>query len=156
MAKKQKNNSLKNISRIDFKNAAGEIASGGWEVRIQRRGKRVEKFFADNGFGGRNKALAAAKKFRDEKLAGMKGYTTAELAKRPSKRNSSGVVGVRRHTQVDVRGEWQYEYAFWVAQWTGEDGKRHTRSFSVNRYGEDKALKMATKARNEGVKQANR
>lgn len=149
-----KQNPNRNISRIDFKNAAGELASGGWEVRIQRRGKRVEKFFADNGFGGRGKALAAAKKFRDEKLNAMRGYTTQELAKRPSKRNTSGTVGVRRHTQVDVRGEWQYEYAFWVAQWTGKDGKRHTRSFSVNRYGEDKALKMAAKARSDGLNAA--
>lgn len=149
MAKKLKPN--RNISRIDFRNKKGEIASGGWEVRFYRRGKKVEKFFADNKFGGRNKALAAAKKFRDETEKKLPKYTVYELSKKPSKRNKSGIVGVRRHEQTDVRGDWGYTYTFWVAQWTDELGRRRTKSFSINHYGEEEAFKMAVKARKQGM-----
>ena len=33
---------------------------------MQRRGKKTEKFFSDNGYGGKRAALQAAKEFRDE------------------------------------------------------------------------------------------
>jgi AP2 domain len=142
---------LRNISRIDFKTANGDRASGGWEVRIQRRGKRVEKFFADRALGGRRKALEEAKSFRDEQLAKLRRYSIKELAKRPSRRNRSGLVGVRRSTQSEVRGDWRYDYVFWVAQWTDANGRRCTRSFAVSRYGEDGAFQRAVAARNRGI-----
>ena len=148
-SKKPKPN--RNITRIDFKNKKGEIASGGWEVRFHRRGKKIEKFFADNKLGSRNKALTEAKKFRDKTELKLPKYSVQELAKKPSKRNKSGHVGVRRHEQTDIRGEWGYTYAFWVAQWTDENGKRRTKSFSANQYGEDGAFEMAIKARKKGM-----
>jgi len=40
----------------------------GWWVRIQRRPRRISKFFADSRFGGSRKALAAATRVRDEFL----------------------------------------------------------------------------------------
>ena len=149
--KSKKPNSNRNISRIDFKNRKGELASGGWEVRFHRRGKKIEKFFADNRFGGRKKALLAARLYRNETEAKLPKYTVHELSKTPSRRNQSGVVGVRRHEQTDIRGEWGYTYAFWVAQWTDELGKRRTRSFSANHYGEEEAFRLAVKARRKGM-----
>ena len=146
----------RNISRIDFKNKEGEIASGGWEVRFHRRGKKVEKFFADNKFGGRAKALNAAKNYRDEIEAKLPKFNVHELSKKPSKRNQSGVVGVRRHEQTDIRGDWGYTYAFWVAQWTDEFGKRKTKSFSANHYGEEEAYRLAVKARKKGMAERKR
>lgn len=129
---------------------------GGWEVRIQRRGKKYEKFFADGRHGGRRAALQAAKLYRDELEKKLRRYTVKELAKNPSVRNRSGIVGVRRALQIEETDEYIYTYTFWIAQWTDGKGKRKTRSFSVDKYGEDEAYRRAIQARNRGVSQANR
>ena len=123
---------------------------------MQRRGKKTEKFFSDNGFGGQRGALNAAKDFRDELEDSSRKYTVKELAKNPSKRNKSGIVGVRLHKQIDTRGDYEYHYWYWVAQWTDGHGRRRTRSFSVHTYGEEKAKKLAQAARRQGVNDAKR
>ena len=148
-------NPRRNISRIETKSASGKVY-GGWEVRMQRRGKKTEKFFSDNAFGGQRKALEAAKQFRDQLEQNQRKYTVKELAKSPSRRNRSGIVGVRLHKQVDTRGEYEYHYWYWVAQWTDGHGRRRTRSFSVHTYGDDEAFRLAREARRQGVNQANR
>ena len=148
-------NPRRNISRIETTSTAGRV-NGGWEVRFQRRGRRIERFFADNAHGGKRGALQAAKKFRDDLESEMRPYTVQELARRPSIRNRSGIVGVRKAKQVDIRGEYEYTYMFWVAQWTDGKGRRKTRSFSIHRYGDDEAYRLAVQARNRGVSQAKR
>jgi hypothetical protein len=148
-------NPKRNISRIETKGPSGKVY-GGWEVRIQRKGKKTEKFFSDNGHGGRRAALAAAKEFRDELESKYEKYSVAEMAKKPSKRNKSGMVGVRLHKQVDQRGDYEYHYWYWVAQWTDGRGRRRTKSFSVHQYGDQEAYRLAGKAREEGVSAANR
>jgi hypothetical protein len=82
--------------------------------------------------------------------------SVADSAQRPSKRNQSGTVGVRRQLQVDRRGEYEYHYSYWIAQWTDGLGRRKTRSFSVHEFGEKKARQMAVAARETGVKRAKR
>jgi hypothetical protein len=42
--------------------------AGGWNVRMTLDGKRLARFFADARFGGKGKALAAAKEHRDQLL----------------------------------------------------------------------------------------
>ena len=148
-------NPKRNISRIETKSATGKVY-GGWEVRMQRRGEKTEKFFSDNGHGGKRGALEAAKKFRDKLEAGSRKYTVQELAQNPSKRNKSGIVGVRLHKQVDTRGDYEYHYWYWVAQWTDGLGRRRTKSFSVHTHGDDEAFRLACDARKKGVNQANR
>jgi hypothetical protein len=152
MTKKDPN---RNMSRIQIKSTRGGFFSG-WEVRIQRRGKQVHKFFNDKKFGGAKGAQAAAREFRDAVESRMKPYTVVDRSKTPSTRNKSGIVGVRRHHQVDMRGEFEYHYHYWVAQWTDADGKRKTKSFSIEELGEDKAFKLAVAARREGIKAAGR
>ena len=129
---------------------------GGWEVRMQRRGRKTEKFFSDNGFGGKRAALQAAKDFRDELESETRRYSLKELSVNPSVRNQSGVVGVRLHQQKDMRGDYEYHYWYWVAQWTDGRGRRKTKSFSVHHYGDEEAYRMACDARRKGVSQAKR
>ena len=148
-------NARRNISRIETRSATGKVY-GGWEVRFQRRGKKTEKFFADSGHGGKRAALDAAKAFRDELETQNRKYTVKELAERPSVRNKSGVVGVRLHKQVDTRGDYEYHYWYWVAQWTDGLGRRRTKSFSVHTHGDDEAFRLACEARSKGVTQAKR
>jgi len=148
-------NPRRNISRIDL-SAANGSEHGGWEVRMQRKGKRFEKFFADGQFGGRRAALQAAKSFRDALERRHQRYTVEEMARQPSVRNKSGIVGVRRTVQIEETDDYVYTYAFWIAQWTDGKGKRKTRSFSVDKYGEDEAYQRAVQARASGVSHAKR
>lgn len=148
-------NPRRNITRIEMYSSNGK-PHGGWEVRIQRRGRKYEKFFADGQHGGRRAALQAAKIFRDDMEERLRPYTVKELARIPSVRNKSGIVGVRRAVQVEETDEYVYTYAFWIAQWTDGKGKRKTRSFSVEKYGEDEACRRALQARTRGVNQAKR
>ena len=148
-------NPKRNISRIETQGKSGKTY-GGWEVRIQRKGEKVEKYFSDKKNGGRRGALRAAKEFRDEFEKKHSKYSVEELAESPSKRNKSGVVGVRLHRQVDQRGDYEYHYWYWVAQWTDGRGRRRTRSFSFHQYGEDEAFRLACEARSEGIKAAKR
>ena len=148
-------NPRRNITRIENVTTADRLSCG-WEVRIQRRGKTVEKFFSDAKLGGNRLALAKAKKFRDQIESKMKPYTVKELAQRPSKRNQSGIVGVRFEERMTVTGGYEYYYPTWVAQWTDTAGKRHTRAFSVKKYGMKEAKKKAITARQKGADEANR
>ena len=50
------------IARIDLPRAG----THGWQVRIQRRGVKHGKFFADRSFGGVQEAYEAARGWRDE------------------------------------------------------------------------------------------
>ena len=145
--------SKRNITRHDPLDSGG---GGGWQVRMRRKGKSFDRFFADAAYGGKRGALQAAKEYREAIDEQHEHYTTVELSKNASIRNTSGIVGVRRVEQIDERGDYQYTYYYWVAQWIDGHGKRKTRSFSVSRYGEKRAYKMAMDARKEGVAKANR
>ncbi len=144
-------NPRRNISRIECVSTSGNLNCG-WEVRIMRRGEKVERYFADNKFGGKLGALREAKLYRDQLEQDLKPYTVSELAKKPSVRNTSGTVGVRISFRKDVRGDYEYTYYFWVAQWTDGKGKRKTKSFAIDKYGYDKAYQLALKARRKGIK----
>jgi len=148
-------NPRRNISRIETTNESGKIY-GGWEVRMQRRGQMMEKYYSDLAYGGKRAALQAAKEYRDELESEYEKYSVDELAEKPSIRNRSGLVGVRLHQQKDRRDEYEYSYWYWVAQWTDGRGRRRTKSFSVHRYGDEEACRLACEARENGVKQANR
>ena len=148
-------NPRRNISRIETKSKAGKVY-GGWEVRIQRRGTKNEKFFGDQRYGGKRKSLAAAKQFRDGIEESTERYSVKDLSEVPSSRNKSGVVGVRLHKQKDTRGDFEYHYWYWVAQWTNASGKRKTKAFSIHQHGDEKAYKLACQAREDGVTKAGR
>lgn len=148
-------NPKRNISRTETKSGAGRVY-GGWQVRLQRRGKTTTKYFADNLYGGQRKALLAAKYYRDGLEEASRKYSVRELARKPSVRNRSGIVGVRRQKQVDFRGDYEFHYWFWVAQWTDGHGHRRTRSFAVGVFGEEEAFRLAKEARRKGVNQAKR
>jgi hypothetical protein len=148
-------NPRRNISRIETTSDKGK-SYGGWQVRMQRRGEKTEKFFSDNLHGGKRNSLQAAKDFRDQCESESRKYSVKELSVNPSVRNQSGIVGVRLHQQKDIRGDYEYHYWYWVAQWTDGLGRRKTKSFSVHQYGDEEAYRLACKARQKGVNQAKR
>jgi hypothetical protein len=145
--------SNQNISRIEIQRD-GVAPTMGWEVRINRRGKKLSKFFSDSLLGGKRKALQEARVYRDKMEDKYPPYTRVELMAQPTARNSSGIPGVRRRENVVTKNGWAYTYATWEASWTPEKGGRRTkRQFSVLKYGEDKAYEMAVRARSKALRE---
>jgi len=131
------------ISRIE----QAEAGTRGWQVRLQRRGVKYAKYFADRRYGGGEPAWEAAKCWRDEVMAQLRSGDESRVCRR-SVRNSSGIVGV---CQVTVRAANGTEYRFWQAAWSTSDGKRRCVKFSVRRHGERRAFELAVSARQGGV-----
>jgi hypothetical protein len=121
-----------------------------WKVKVRRRGQIVHKYFSDGRHGGSRKAFNAAKAYRDTLMAVV---SDAEYAiwKRNVKRpdNKSGVVGVARYIKRYKARDGLSEYPVWEAFWHDADSKQHHRRFSVKEFGENKARRLACKARRE-------
>lgn len=146
MAPRPANNPNRNITRI-------ETSTRGYEVRVMRRGKGYCKLFSDSLCGGKRAALKAAREYRDQLIEELadKVITRKQRARRKTERNYSGVVGVRYVEEVDRHGDTEYVYGYWEAQWSPKPGVRKKRRFSVNKYGNEEATRLAIKARREGV-----
>lgn len=69
-----------------------------------------------------------------------------EIPRHPT---STGITGVTRIIST-VKG---HEYEFWKATWTTLRGDKRTRQFSVNKYGETEAKRLAIEARQEALDQ---
>ena len=140
----------RNILRIDR-----ETTGGGYLVRVMRRGRRKSEFFQDSEYGGKRKALLAARKHRDQLESSMRAYTAKQLSQKERTNNTSGTVGVRLVEETDYRWDSQPTYQYWVAQWSPRRGVRKTKRFSVDKYGNKEAYRLAVRARRRGVASMN-
>ncbi len=131
------------IARIDLPRAR----THGWQVRLQRRGVKFAKYFGDRLHGSSENSLKAARQWRDDLLGQIQPQVQARICTR-SARNRSGVVGVSKVT-VLTNGT---TYEFWQATWSPETGRRRCVKFSIRRYGEREAFRLAVRAREQGVK----
>ena len=140
-------NADKGISRID------SGTTKGWFVRGYRNGKTYAQLFSDRKLGGKAKALEHARKYRDmlhQKLAAMnKGQLKRRAAFRDS-RNKSGVLGVCRTTKKGPGGVLNEVYS---VTWRPKPGIQKCTSFSIRKYGEEKAFKLAVACRKKMMKQ---
>jgi hypothetical protein len=140
------------ITRMDH-NHGGKLTRG-YNVRIQRSGKRYVQFFADGENGGEIKALEAAKEYRNKILKDIPSPTRADRSQIVRRKTSSGIVGVTLITTVDTRRKGKkYVYEFWKAWWSPQKGIRKVKIFSVNKYGSQQARQLAIKTRENGLKQ---
>lgn len=132
------------LARVDL------IAAGthGWQVRMQRRGVKYGKFFADRRFGGFHGSYEAARQWRNSVLVTLELEESQARICRQSTRNSSGVVGVSKVSVTASNGE---TYHFWQATWCPTPGERRCVKFSIKRFGERKAFSLAVEARREGI-----
>ena len=116
-------------------------------VRIKYDSKSFQQSFPFKKFGGKAKAIAAAKKKRDiegKKIYGSNWPYAKFSPRKVSPLNSSGEIGVS-YSEKDHS---------WVATWQeNADGKRRQRNayFSINKYGDKKAKTLAVKRRREEV-----
>lgn len=130
------------IARIELNNSN----TFGFQVRLQRQGHQVAKFFADRHYHGPNGALTAARHWRDQALAQLaRQYPSRSCKKSP--RNSSGVVGVSK-IRIRTNGS---EYLFWQASWTCPNGQRKSVKFSIQKYGNQQAYSLAVKTRHNAI-----
>jgi len=145
-----KANPLRHITRTSHYDKQGNAIPSGYMVRFSRRGKHHQAYFSDSRFGGQKKALEAAKAHRDVTEPKFRALTSVERANIKMASNTSGTVGIRWSKKVMKKGKKTYTFEFAVAAWSGVGG-RHTRSFSVEKYGKEQAWKLAVKARKAGL-----
>ncbi len=133
------------ITRID----QPDKKNHGFYVRITHKGKSFQKYFPDKSNGGKAKAQRRAKEFRDEILARLPVYKQEAASKKRRKIKQSGITGVTHVVSKSIKGK---SYDYWQAAWVDKtNNKRKTAKFSIARYGNERALSMAKKARKEGL-----
>jgi hypothetical protein len=146
MTKTRSNYGISRIDQPDKKNH-------GFYVRITHSGTLHQRYFPDKASGGKNKALAAAKRYRDDVVKKLPKYKRDAIDSRRKKIQQSGVTGVTHVVAKAPGGKKVYEY--WQAAWDDASGRR-TAKFSISRYGNKEALEMAKKARNKGARGAKK
>jgi hypothetical protein len=134
MARRTKN---KGISRIDSR------ATHGWFVRGYKNGKTFSKLFSDLKLGGNTKALDMATAYRDELHSKLEKIPKKERARRivyRDSRNRTGVLGVCRFARRSSSGRVHERYS---VTWRPKPGVEKATSFSIRKYGEKKAFRLA-------------
>jgi AP2 domain len=114
-----------------------------WQVQFTRRGKVYSKWFYDGRHGGSKKALAAAIRWRDRRIAEQPTLLMREFHCRKRSNNSSGVPGVEfTKPKHQPGGSWQARIKL-------TDGRKRTKNFSIRKFGEAEAFARAVAAREE-------
>ena len=120
---------------------------GAWSVTVMRRGHNFADYFGDAVWGGRERALVAAQRFRDQLLLRIGPDTRVRRQIPKGTRRRTGVVGVNLERHV-VEGR---AYERYVAHWQDPEKGTQRRRFLVQRYGKEQALALATEVREAGV-----
>ena len=129
---------MKNISRIDSR------STHGWYVRIYGQGKvLLHKLFSDLKYGNENKALAEAIKFRDA----SKPTEKYPIQVRQHIKNRTGTIGVFRRNFRETSGNFTTR----IVGTNYVNGQQVSKSFAVNKFGEDRARRMAETFRRQGT-----
>jgi hypothetical protein len=131
------------IKRVDH--AASRTHA--WVVRIQRRGRIHHRYFTDSLYGGKRNALEAAIRHRDHLTATLRPLSRRGFCSIKKKNNRSGIVGVARITKIERKQHRTWQADFWVAVWPIAGNRSRQKKFSVKKYGERQALRLAMNAR---------
>ncbi len=131
----------KGVIRID------SASTHGWQVRVYRHGKTYSRLFSDRKYADRQAAFEAAEAYRkelEEEVAAMPEGAPRRRLIRHNRNNATGVVGISRTFKRDRSGKRHEVYA---VSWNPEPGVARGTSFSIQKYGEDTAFKLACKLR---------
>lgn len=155
--KSKKPTELRKISRIEIPDKGkGRGATFGWQVRFRRQSPElnVSQFFSDKVYGNKEESLNVAMAFRDAIEKEIEVSLTNDRShfnQKVKSRNKSGLVGVSRGTAKDVKKYGTYYYDYWVASIPLGVNKHTAKKFSISKYGEARALELASEARTKGV-----
>lgn len=131
----------KGISRID------SGSTHGWFVRGYRNGKTYSRLFSDRKSGGKGKAENLAKSYRNELNHELESIQKKPRQRRivvSDSRNTSGELGVSRTIKMGPNGT---KHECFSVSWRPEPGVQKCTSFSIKKYGEKKAFKLAVEHR---------
>jgi len=137
----------KGVIRID------SDSTHGWQVRVYRDGKTFSRLFSDKKWGGRDEAFEAAATYRKDlvdEVSQLPAKPRRRRLIRSNKSNTSGVVGVSRTYKRDRRG---IRHEVYAVSWNPEPGVARGTSFSIKRYGEDTAFRLACQLRWKKMKE---
>lgn len=137
----------KGVIRID------SDSTHGWQVRVYRHGKTYSRLFSDRKYGGKEEAFEQAVAYRtdlENEVAAMPESAPRRRLIRRNKNNSTGVVGISRTFKRDRRG---IKHEVYAVSWNPEPGVARGTSFSIKKYGEDQAFKLACKLRWEKMRE---
>lgn len=129
--------------RFIFRHEKNANCTFGWEVRIRRRGPVIGRFFADLAHGGKKKAFAEAKAYRDSLLSAIPEPLPIKTR---NIRNRTGIIGVMQVLVKSKHGKIPY----WIAYWPLENRQTKRVKFSVQKWGSD-AKRMAIEARRQAT-----
>jgi len=148
MAKrKRKDPRNKGITRID------SGSTHGWWVRGYKNGKTYSKLFSDRKCGGKRKAQKEARQFRDELYEKLAKIPTKPRGRRivyRDVRNITGVLGVCRLASRSPSGT---IIEYYSVSWRPSPGEQKCTSFSIRKYGEQKAFKLAVAHRRKMLRE---
>jgi hypothetical protein len=134
---------LYGITRVDHEPSRTHA----WRVTIQRQGKVHVGHFSDGVYGGKSKALTAAKQFRDDVVAKHPPLSRKEYCSILRRNNRSGYAGVSYHAEVVETEKGSVERRFWIARCPLEPWRTKLVKFSVAKYGSEGAFRRASASR---------
>lgn len=129
-----------------------DTSANGWLARYTREGVTFSQLFTDSKFGGEDDSFEAAKKWHDEIREIFPPMSRREYMRQKKVTNTSGHVGAYRAANtVKKKSGKEFTYFNWVTTWIDDSGKRKTKLFSILKYGEEEAEKMAVAYREKMV-----
>lgn len=132
----------KGITRIEnYKNRVD-----GWQVRLLCRGETFSQFFKDSDYVSKETALKAARKYYRQLTSEHPKMSRQENAERKTSRTGE-IIGVRRL----LKPRFGHTYEVWEAKWSPKKYQRLVRTFSIEKYGEEEAKRLAVEARLKGL-----
>lgn len=130
---------MKGISRIDSRNTHC------WFVRIYRDGKVHSKTFSDGVYGSQEKALKAAKEYKEEyDRQNPPSYEYKRLRTKPPQNNKSGIVGVSE-TYGRAQGNRGAKMPCFSVTWVPTPNRPRCKKFYFSKYGGREAAFEAAK-----------
>lgn len=148
MNKNSMSDEMYGISRIDSE----RYNAHAWRVSLSRRGKRYVKNFTDKKWQCQDTALQKAKEYRDQLLLKYPPLSRKEFCNVKRRNNKTGITGVYRYSKnYKLKDGTIMESWYWEANWPAKTGESICKSFSVKRYGESLAKRLATQARVDGM-----
>lgn len=126
-----------------------QIPSGEWRFRIviSHHSEIIQKYFYFHDDDTEVAALLRAKAAWTEIRKRIPVITRCQNAQIERRKSRTGIVGVRRVTKT-TKG---HPYEFWIAVWSDRRGNHRSKSFSIHKFGEDEAKRLAVGARKKAL-----
>lgn len=121
-----------------------ETSANGWLARYTREGVTFNQLFTDSKFGGEDESFEAAKKWHEEIREIFPPMSRRDFMRQKKATNTSGYVGAFKTTKtVKKPNGLEYTYDIWIATWIDDNGKKKSKQFSIQMYGDEEAKRLA-------------